>query len=294
MFGATDSNGKGHAYIILNVLRGLNIFVLLCVMVTSVLMMIFAKLPNGFQFFDDITHFFVFCIATLLIITEVGLGAKVQGFIIRAWPIFGPDRGLTWLGLTMFLLGCHLLGTLSRDTYTKKSVPQQVQQVIMASGILVIAIGVFNIIASLLFRNRQSNLRAREVRSTGASVRDVNYHDKYSNDGSSTPSLSLRQPSVRQPSVRQPSVRKQKGLTRVFRQTLGLKPKISAPISHDVEQGTLPEYYPPHDRSSPIMPEVQRPPTAIHPALRESVYSEASHLDRFGHDSSRFDHNNRI
>lgn len=254
MFGKNSSSGfQGHAYIILQVIRFCNVAVLLAVMVASVLMLIFAKLPNGFQFFADIVHALVFFFAALLIYTEIGVWAKGQEFVARAWPMLGPDRGFTGLGAIMILIGCHLLGGLSSGTYTNKSVPSQISQVIIGAGIIALAFGFTNIIASLVFKS--DNVRARVVREAGATTRAGTF-DSYSSRANST-----------------------------------RKPNISGPIpmsgKEEYQKGQ--GYFPEEDRSmtsydsrhSPIMPEISRPPSAMHPAHRVTHYSEASNMDRF-------------
>ncbi|OTB04132.1 hypothetical protein M426DRAFT_320978 [Hypoxylon sp. CI-4A] len=270
----TTSGFQGSAFIVLQVIRCCNIAVLLAIIFVSGLMMYFAKMPNGFQFFNDVSLAFVIAVAGLLLWTELpfNMGKEIIG---RNWPVLGEDRGFTWFGLVMVLMGGHLLGALSNDTYKNKNVPFQVWQAIMGVGIIAIAFGATNIIASLLFSNRASNVHAREIRNNGATTRDVDFTEEslsYSND----------------------SIRKEK---RKSRWPFGpkadakpdIKPKISHPITRDVEYG--------HNddaaidtRSSPIIPEIKRPPTALHPMYlnahandnRSSYYSEASHLERFG------------
>ncbi|KAI0426321.1 hypothetical protein F5Y09DRAFT_69739 [Xylaria sp. FL1042] len=257
MFGKGESSGfQGHAYIILQVIRFCNVAVLLAVMVASVLMLIFAKLPNGFQFFADVVHALVFFFSGLLIFTEIGLWGKGQEFVARAWPMLGPDRGFTGLGAIMVLIGCHLLGGLNGNLYSASRVPSQIPQVIIGAGIIAIAFGFTNIIASLLFKNEK--VRAREVRQAGATTRDVNFNDGYSSRANST-----------------------------------RKPNISGPMPMNEPfppRGDNSEYYGDDNKStisydsrhSPIMPQISRPPTAMHPANRQTQYSEASHIDRFG------------
>jgi hypothetical protein len=264
MFGMKGSF-QGHAYIILQVIRFCNVAVLLAVMVASVLMLIFAKLPNGFQFFADIVHALVFFCAGILIFTEIGLWGKGQNFIAEAWPMLGPKRGFTGLGAIMILVGCHLLSGLSSGTYTSDGVPSQISQVIIGAGIISLAFGFTNIFASLAFSS--GHVRAREVRQAGATTRDVVFNDDYSSRSNST----------------------RKG-----------KPDISGPMpSGGRFQEDHMDYYgddkfaaPVDTRHSPIMPQLSRPPTAMHPANRDrvvsndrvvSTYSEASHIDRFGH-----------
>ncbi|KAI0513222.1 hypothetical protein F5B22DRAFT_280599 [Xylaria bambusicola] len=255
MFGKGASSGfQGHAYIILQVIRFCNVAVLLAVMVASVLMLIYAKLPNAFQFFADVVHGLVFFFAGLLIFTEIGVWGKGQEFVARAWPMLGPDRGFTGLGAIMAIIGCHLLGGLNSGTYTADGVPPQISQVIIGAGIIAIAFGITNIFASLLFKNEK--VRAREIRQAGATTRNVNYNDNYSSRSNST-----RKPEISNP----------------------------MPVGDHFATGAS-DYYAEDNKStvsfdsrhSPIMPQISRPPTAMHPANRNSIYSEASHIDRFG------------
>ncbi|KAI1171661.1 hypothetical protein F4777DRAFT_564757 [Nemania sp. FL0916] len=254
MFGKKDSSGfRGHAYIVLQVIRFCNVAVLLAVMVASVLMLIYAKLPNGYQFFADVVHAAVFFFAALLIFTEIGLWDDGQKFVAAAWPMLGSDRGFSGLGLIMLLIGCHLLGGLSNDTYTKDSVPSQISQVIIGAGIITIAFGFTNILASLLFRNKK--IRAREVRRAGATTQDVTFNDNYDS----------RSNSIRKPNISGP-----------MPMNTGDQLPHGAMDSYPDDNKSVTSY---DTRHSPIMPEVSRPPTALHPAHRITHYSEASHLE---------------
>ncbi|KAI1397794.1 hypothetical protein F4819DRAFT_64798 [Hypoxylon fuscum] len=264
----TGSRFQGSAFIVLQVIRCCNVAALLAVILVSGIMMYFAKMPNGFQFFNDISLAFVIAVAGLLLYTELPLkyGKQVIG---KNWPAFSDSRGFTWLGIAMVLMGCHLLGALSNNTYNNKDVPFQVWQAIMGSGIIAIAFGITNIIASLIFSNKANGVSAREVRNDGATTRDVNFTEEYE-------------------SYRSNSIKKEKkprARSTWFFGKGGNKPKISGPITHDVEYGRPSDELPIDDRSSPIIPDMKRPPTALHPAYnagsRSSRYSEASHLDRF-------------
>ncbi|KAI1481245.1 hypothetical protein F4774DRAFT_45534 [Daldinia eschscholtzii] len=264
--GIKSSSGfQGSAFIILQVIRACNLAVLLAVIFVSGIMMYFAKMPNGFQFFNDVSLAFVIAVAGLLFWSELPIKTG-KAMITRNWPAIGEDRGFTWLGIAMILIGCHHLGALSNKTYANEDVPFQVWQAIMASGIIAIAFGVTNAIASFVFSNKASGVHAREVRNNGATTRDVNFTEEYD-------------------SYRSNSVRKEKTKSRFSIFARG-KPKISHPIPQDVEYGHSEDHLPIDDRSSPIIPDVKRPPTALHPAYnagsRSSRYSEASHLDRFG------------
>ncbi|KAI0147752.1 hypothetical protein GGR57DRAFT_244115 [Xylariaceae sp. FL1272] len=247
----SNSDFQGHAYIVLQVMRFCNVAVLLAVEAATVLMLIFAKLPNGYQFFADAVHALVFAFAGLLIFTEIGFWDKGLKFIESAYPMLGEDRGFTGLGAIMALIGCHLLGELAHSTYTNDSVPPQVPQVILGVGIVTLAFGIFNIIASFLFRNKEGNTKARKVRADGAISR-----------GGSSASSNSRNNS--------------------------LNKKISGPMPHHDLEAQHQEFYGSKDddksrysgdfRQSPVVPGLERPPTAFHPAYRRpsTTYSEAT------------------
>lgn len=266
MFNFKSSTGfQGSGYVVLNGLRAINIFVLAATAAACFLMMIFAKMPNAFQFFTDINLVFIACVCVLLIWTELPF-AFGKEWIIRTWPVFGDAHGFIWFGLAMFLMGCHTLGELSNEPYTKKTIGTPIWRVIAASGCLSIAFGTINILASLLYSSRETGVNARQIRSKGAT---------------SGSGLSYEEDSYSQ---RSDSIRKEKSKSQRF---LGkFKPSISRPIARhdDLEHGSHDEY-PINDRSSPIVPQLQRPPTALHPAIsggpRSSFYSEVSHLNRF-------------
>ncbi|RYP63584.1 hypothetical protein DL771_009192 [Monosporascus sp. 5C6A] len=266
MFDFKNSTAfQGSGYIVLNGIRAINIFILTATAASCFLMMIFAKMPNAFQFFTDINLFFIVCICILLIWTELPFG-RWKEWINKTWPVFSPGHGFTWLGLAMFLMGCHTLGALTNEPYTKKTIGVPVWRIVAASGCLAIAFGTINMLASLLYSNRAEGFSAREVRGKGATTIADKFHygDSYSQ----------RSNSVRQEKTKS-----------MWRFTKNFKPSISRPIANDVERDA--DAYPAvaEDRSSPIIPHVQRPPTALHPAIhgghRSSIYSEASHLHRF-------------
>jgi hypothetical protein len=266
MFNFQGTSGfQGTGYVVLNAIRCLNLIVLAALAASCILMMVFAKMPNAFQFFTDVTLFFIFCVCCLLAWTELPFNFG-KAWIHRTWPVLSDGHGFTWFGTTMFLMGCHTLGALSAEPYTMETVGDHVWRLVAGSGCLGIAFGTINIIASLLYSN--SEVDAREIRSTGATTRTYNWGDDYASNRSN-------------------SVRKEKGMSKWMPSfSKDNKPKISQPIVHDVEQAH--NDYPPVDRSSPIIPNMQRPPTALHPAMHRgapsSRYSEVSHIDRFGVD----------
>jgi hypothetical protein len=273
MFKFRDNSGfHGSGYIVLNVLRALNIVILTLVAAASALMMVFAKFPNAYQLFADVTLFFIICVCGLLILSEIP-GTFLKSWIARTWPVFGEGHGFTWLGTSMIMMGCHTLGALSHEPFTAKKVGKPVWQVIMAAGILAITFGFFNITCSFLFKDGAGKRSAREVRQDGATPSLYKGTDDYS--------------STRSPSVRDEKHEKRRTRFSRMLPKFGTKPAISHPMpQHDIEHGASEPVEDLQDRSSPVVPGVQRPPTAMHPyhfgGRRSSYYSEASHIDRFG------------
>ncbi|KAK8086999.1 hypothetical protein PG994_001973 [Apiospora phragmitis] len=283
-----SSSVKGSAYIILNVIRSLNILVLLLIAASSVILMIPAKMPDGFTFFNDVALFFILVICIFLAVSELP-SFKTIGFIqawyTRNWPAVGPHRGLKWFGLAMVILGCHTLGRLSDPRNGPSHMALPFWRLCLAGGILAITFGIVNIVTSWLFSG-EGGLTARELRSNGAvtstetySSRKADPYDTYSEDYESH---------------RSASVRKEKG--RSFWNRGNKKPKISRPMPFqpDLEKGEEVIDDPVPSRSSPVIPGLQRPPSALHPIhgrhpsnpnhLRQpsgNRYSLASNVDQF-------------
>jgi hypothetical protein len=282
---AQNSKVRGSGHLVLNALRAFTIIGLVTVMVSCWAMIVISGLTKHFDFFDTITHFFIFAIAVFLVISEVGL---FKAYFHNSWPVLGPDHSLVWLGLASVIMGCSLLGDLVKPAFEIDNLGLPLWRLVMASGILAITFGVFNMVASVIFRDGQSGITARQVRSHGnlaprnkeaASAYDSNSYTSYgARDNFSQRSASLRHRDEEEP---RPSAAKR--ITRMlnpknmnFRKS---RIQISAPMPQfprDVERGDHHD-----DRASPIIPAVQRPPTALHPAFTgSSRYSEA-HMTRF-------------
>lgn len=246
--------GKGWGFIVLNIIRACNILVLTTIAVSSAVLMVVAKMPNGFTFFSDISMAFVVTVCFFLGLSEIGVWGR---WFTRNWPAFGPERGLTWLGFSMLMMGSHILGKLSDDRFTQDKMGVIFWNVCMAAGILSYIFGFTNVITSWWFGKRQGR-NVRTFRNTGAIEPEENWHgsDSYSTSKTSRSSHKEKSRSIFNPF----------GKSR--------KPQISGPMpSDDMEKG-----YAPMDRGSPLAPEIQRPPTLQHPAIRRGSihYSTAS------------------
>lgn len=230
---------KPAAFYILNAFRVINVIVLTTIAISSAVLMVAAKMPNGFTFFSDISLLFLMVICLFLGLSECGLW---QGWFAKHWPAFGPQRGLTWLGFSMLMMGSHTLGELSDDRYSTEKMGKVFWSLCLAAGILAIIFGFANVAMSWWFGKRQG-ISVRGLRADGTSQADKPFPDS-NNDKRGVSVSDIGHP----------------------------LPKYSADKynSDDEEKGA-----PLEDRGSPIAPEIQRPLTSLHPAYQhESSYPE--------------------
>jgi hypothetical protein len=256
---------RGSGHLILNVLRAFTIIALLCVAVSSWVMIVMTGIKNNFFFFDAASHFFTSCIAVFLTVSETGLFAT---WFQNNWPSFSVNHGLSWLGYAMVMLGCHILGNLNKDAISPENLGLPLWRLIMASGILSLTFGFFNVICSLVFRDGTNGITSRHIRKDGSLA---------------SPDTSIYDSSIHREKATSSDDDKKNRWTRRFTVFAGGKrPVISKPIlHHDLERGET-DSWDGNDRRSPILPDVKRPATALHPInSRTNRYSEASHLARF-------------
>lgn len=348
MFNMNENSSLlGPAWYILQALRVCNIISLLSVAMSSMIMVIKTNIITNFFVFQAIAHTVTAGVAIMLIISELPQPRAVKDFYRANWPTFSTvdacnrAHSLAWLGTWMIVMGIWVLGSLNAaDLINTLSFP--LWRLTLASGLLAVIFGFFNLIVSVIFRNGAHNITVRMIREHGANVYNVRMTTDYDFDASTLRSggaLSERSNSVRKeknnhfnfhhpfPAAATNAAHRlsQNRFSRLFMKDR--KPQISAPIP------VIPDEHPPtsshavdleaqypiapaepitersswegHDRASPIAPHVQvghistflknarsigandfgiqRPPTALHPAYtgRSSVYSEASHLNRF-------------
>ncbi|KAF2100730.1 hypothetical protein NA57DRAFT_54804 [Rhizodiscina lignyota] len=157
----------GPGYIILNTLRVMNIIGLLAVVTASVVMLVNAFTANisKFFFFDAVSHVITFFISIFLAISEMSL---FRSYFQRNWPLFGPDHSFVMLGLSMVVLGVNILGNMNKQAMSQKALGLAFWRIVLASAIIVLVLGVFNIVASYVFRDKKLGITARKVRSHGA------------------------------------------------------------------------------------------------------------------------------
>ncbi|KAI9716036.1 MAG: hypothetical protein M1828_000503 [Chrysothrix sp. TS-e1954] len=155
----------GPGYIILNVLRAMNIIGLLAVIAASMVMLVKTVTTSNFFFFDGVSHAVTVIIAMLLVISET---KYFRGYIARCWPLLSPSHGFVTLGSAMLILGVDILGNLNKPATSQKHMGLGFWRIVIASGILITILGFLNIIASFVFRDRKAGVTARQVRAKGA------------------------------------------------------------------------------------------------------------------------------
>ncbi|KAF2204765.1 hypothetical protein GQ43DRAFT_121950 [Delitschia confertaspora ATCC 74209] len=155
----------GSGFIILNVIRAMNITALLAIVAASVVMLVKTFIVSKFFFFDATSHVITAIVSMFLIVSECSM---FRGYFARNWPLLSPSHGFVSLGLSMIILGLNMLGNMNKEATSQESLGLPFWRLLLASGILGIIVGSFNVIASYIFRDTSRQITARRVRSHGA------------------------------------------------------------------------------------------------------------------------------
>lgn len=273
-FSVNPDSKRGPGYIILNVLRAFNIISLLTVVVASWVMLVMTVKTSNFFFFDGVSHFITSSIALFLIVSELTL---FKSYFARYWPLLSIESGFVFLGMSMIVLGFNILGNLNKSATSVSTLGLPLWRIVIASGILSALMGLFNIVATFVFCDSVQGITGRQVRSHGASIPKDTITKPFSLSSGSTRRAAT--PDLPVYNSNTEDRRKSRfGLKFPIRMS-----GISKPVPNDPEQFQKWE-----SRSSPVVPEVQRPPTALHPYHatapeypRSSRYSEVSDMTRF-------------
>ena len=275
-FNINTESKRGPGYIILNVIRVLNIISLLTVVVASWVMLVMTVKTSNFFFFDGVSHFITASIGLFLIVSELTL---FKSYFAKNWPMLSVESGFVFLGMSMIVLGFNILGNLNKSATSVSNLGLPLWRIVIASGILSSLMGLFNIVATFVFCDTVHGITGRRVRSHGAAIPKDTVTKSFSLSSGST----RRAPSPELPTYNTSTEDRRKsrfGIKFPIRMS-----GISRPVPNDPEQFQKWE-----SRSSPVVPEVQRPPTALHPYHtgvpqpqypRSSTYSEVSHITRF-------------
>ncbi|KAF9772271.1 hypothetical protein IL306_010053 [Fusarium sp. DS 682] len=287
MFG---QRAWGLGMIVLQILRAFTIISLLAVGASYWVLIIKIDTSSGWFFFEAVSLAMASSATIFLIISELPF---CKTYFTNNWPTFSDEHGLAWLGVGLIFIGANLLGQLNLPHYGPKELGLPFWRLVVAAGILALTFGVANLICTAIFHG--GNVNARKIRANGSLAAD---DEESFGKPKSTYSASLANEDQPKSTFkrffwdrkRDPSPGRQRR-----------RLNISQPITrdHDIERNAPP---PPHyehqepsftsrpshdsgeDRRSPIVPEVRRPDTALHPInIRPhspSMYSEA-HMSRF-------------
>ena len=155
----------GPGFIILNIIRAMNIIVLLAVVTASVIMIVKTFTISKFYFFDGATHAITVLASLFLVVSECSI---FKTWFMRNWPVLSYDHGFNFLGLSLIVLGINILGNLNKEATSQKSLGLAFWRIVISSGIVVLVMGFVNIATTYIFRDPQLGVTARQVRSKGA------------------------------------------------------------------------------------------------------------------------------
>ncbi|KAF5014692.1 hypothetical protein F66182_14239 [Fusarium sp. NRRL 66182] len=155
----------GPGYVILNVLRAINIITFLDIIAASVVMLIKISINNNFFFFEAVSHAFTTIMGVFLVVSELPFFDK---FFTRWVPQLGETASFVPLSLVMIIMGVSVLGNLNNDDYSEDNMGMPFWRIVASAGILAMTMGIVNFIASFVFADSENSLTARHVRSYGA------------------------------------------------------------------------------------------------------------------------------
>lgn len=154
------------SYIILNVIRALNILsITASILASGSLLVKTADLTDDigwFNVFDLAEKVLIILFALLILITE--LPKLLQGYIARNWPAFSYQSGFWALGACLVFLGCDVMSYLTKEKTDKKHLGGDFYRMCQAAGMMCIVMGFINMVATLLLGDRRRGLTARQVR----------------------------------------------------------------------------------------------------------------------------------
>ncbi|PGH20815.1 hypothetical protein AJ80_03442 [Polytolypa hystricis UAMH7299] len=246
----------GPGYVILNIIRAMNIIALLAVIAACSVLLVKTFVISQFFFFDGVTQVIIAFISFFLILSELNF---FTGYFNRNWPLFGQDSGFVTLGATMVALGVWILGNLNNKAMSQKSLGLAFWRIVVAAGIVIFVMGVINFVVSFIFREPQVGVTARHVRAHGAVA-----EQKVITRSSSSKSLRLSRKSSlptyhsRSSSTRSVSMRHTASYAHTSPSTQSRFPiKISSPVSENQDQFA----------KFATTPDVTVPNLAHHPAM---------------------------
>ncbi|KAK4867365.1 hypothetical protein LT330_000875 [Penicillium expansum] len=155
----------GPGYVILNVIRVLNIITFMDLIAACAVLLAKINMLNSFFFFEAVTHAVVALVSLFMIISELPV---LQSYFDDHWPMFGQDSSFYSLGGIMMILGVATLGNLNTKAMTQETIGMTFWQIIVSAGVLAMIISVVNVLASYIFSDPETGVSARQVRVDGA------------------------------------------------------------------------------------------------------------------------------
>ncbi|KAI1002741.1 hypothetical protein K3495_g5461 [Podosphaera aphanis] len=225
----------------------------------------------------------MFIISFFFIFSEVSW--KLEPYFAKYWPLLSRKSGLIFLGLAMMTLGCRILGDLNKDTTTVEVLGLPAMRILISAGSLSLLFGFLNIIATYTFCHRKLGITARQIRSYGAAVKPNmdSFEDTSLSPDSANYATSLDHAGYYQASRKPSSSCFPLPIAARYgsRSSPPKKSDISPPTLQDLEKA---ENIAKH--CSPVVPGLQRPPTAMHPAYQHN-YPNTSRFSEVSAMSSR-------
>ncbi|KAJ5373505.1 hypothetical protein N7517_005511 [Penicillium concentricum] len=155
----------GPGYVILNVIRVLNIVTFMDLIAACAVLLAKIDMLNSFFFFEAVTHAVVALVSLFMIISELPI---LQSYFDNHWPMFGQDSSFYSLGGIMMILGVATLGTLNTKAMTQETIGMTFWRIIISAGVLAMIVSVVNVLASYIFSDPETGVSARQVRVDGA------------------------------------------------------------------------------------------------------------------------------
>jgi hypothetical protein len=298
MFGlGNNPTVRGKGFMVLNVLRAFNMISLLGMATSDMILCVKGAMNGaftGFGFFALVSGVLTSMFSLFLFASEIDSG-KVKKFYNLYFPVLSTTHSLGWLGMALVFLSVDLLGNLNAEENNANNLSLPFWRLCLASAVLCFVFGFFNLLSTLVFREHDSDVTDRLIRTSGrlaSTTKSLNddYYGSYarSNDAGSYDDSEKPQHKFTGAAAR---------VSRLFAKGKqpASRPQISGPMpvyetaEEDLENQTVvaselaPEK---EDRRSPVMPDIQRPPTAMHPFNRAgssaaSHYSVVSNMTRF-------------
>ncbi|OAA44278.1 hypothetical protein NOR_04006 [Metarhizium rileyi] len=276
--GAANAGSNATGMIVLQILRACTVITLGTMCTAYWFFIIRVDKSRTYFVFECASLFFNSIICVILILSEFPPTGVFKRYLRTSWPVLSEVHGVAWLGGVMILLGCSIFGNLNKPANESKNLGASFFNLVLAAGILAILFGVLNILCSFVWRNGKEGITSRDIRADGALAKGR--RQSLPDYSSSTGSSFLNEKT------------KTKFVSMFWNKAIGgsggnkektsmptAKPNISGPA--DIEKGHGED-----DRRSPIVPELRRPNTAMHPinlnanSGRSSQYSDPD-MSRF-------------